>query len=230
VRFCTAAEEILRLTDRRLAAAEPRPPKRARGEARTGGSAWQADPHGWRNIQPAPGLKGWTRLPMPPTNSLGAQQWMVTTNGTLLCNGDTGHEMLRWDREIADGVLHVEFRFPAEGTNTNFNSGVFLRNSRDGTVWHQAQLTPKGGYWFGNSPTNGEPRRFKLAPAEDRMKPLGEWNTLEVTARGAILTLWLNGAVTCRMDDCRVPRGYLALESEGYAVEFRNLRVKVRAR
>ena len=59
-----------------------------------------------------------------------------------------------------------------------------------------------------------------------RVKPAGEWNTLEVTARGKTLTLWVNGAVTCQFDDCGMAQGRVGLEGEGYRIEFRNLKVK----
>ncbi len=58
------------------------------------------------------------------------------------------------------------------------------------------------------------------------VKPVGEWNTFEVTARGRTLTLWVNGAVTCQFDNCGQPRGHIGVEGEGYRIEFRNLKVK----
>jgi hypothetical protein len=193
-------------------------------------SEWGNDPKGWQDIQPEADLKGWTRVAIPPTNQLGKAQWHVEGSGatrTLLCDGDGGHEMLRFDREVGDGVFHVEFRFtPVTSGKQNYNSGVFVRNSADGTIWHQAQLTMDGGYWFGNSPINGQLKRFHLPPTERRMKPAGEWNTIEVTARNKTLSVWFNGAVTCSYDDCEVPTGYIALESEGYRVEFRNVKLK----
>jgi hypothetical protein len=83
-----------------------------------------------------------------------------------------------------------------------------------------------GGYLFGNTPTNGLAKRFKLPANGHRMKLAGEWNKAEITAQGATLTVWLNGAVVCKFADCGMPAGYIALESEGYAIEFRNLKLK----
>ena len=54
----------------------------------------------------------------------------------------------------------------------------------------------------------------------------GEWNTLEITARGSVLTLWANGAVTCEVKDCGNPKGLIGVEGEGFRIEFRNLKVK----
>jgi len=83
-----------------------------------------------------------------------------------------------------------------------------------------------GTHLFGRSPVNGQPTRFMLKPAERRMNPTGDWNTIEVIARGKTLSVWLNGAVTCTYEACEVPKGYIALEAEGYRIEFRNLRLK----
>lgn len=49
---------------------------------------------------------------------------------------------------------------------------------------------------------------------------------MELTARGHTLTLWVNGAVTCEFNDCGALKGRVGLESEGYRIEFRNLKVK----
>ncbi|HEV2210538.1 MAG TPA: DUF1080 domain-containing protein [Verrucomicrobiae bacterium] len=191
-------------------------------------SLLEQHPAGWTDIQPGPDLKGWTRMTIPPDHPLGRAQWHTAgSEAVLRCDGDGGHEMLRFDRELGDCVFHVEFAFtPVTGTNRNYNSGVFTRNSAKGDIWYQAQLSMDGGYLFGEGPVEGHLKRFKLKPAEERMNPPGEWNTLELSARGKVLTVWLNGAVTCQYSDCGMPRGYIALEAEGYRIMFRKLKLK----
>ncbi len=189
-------------------------------------SQLESAPQGWQNIQPAADLSGWTRVGIPPGHPLGRAQWHVDSPGILVCDGDGGHEMLRYDREIGDCIFHVEFRFFPLSTNANYNSGVYARNSADGTVWYQVQLTMDGGYLFGSGPVNGQTKHFNLKPSERRMKPAGEWNTVELTAKGHTLTAWLNGAQTCSYPDCDVDKGYVAVESEGYKIEFRNIKLK----
>src|SRR5580765_6393986 len=131
--------------------------------AESGQSALQREPAGWLDIQPESDLKGWTRVAIPSTNALGRAQWHVEAKGILVCDGDGGHEMLRYDRELGDCIFHVEFRFiPVTGTKSNYNSGVFVRNSAQGEIWHQAQLTMDGGYLFGRTTVNGQPLRIKL--------------------------------------------------------------------
>ena len=109
-----------------------------------------------------------------------------------------------------------------------YNSGIYVRTSADGAIWHQAQTGPAGGFLFGNTLVNGVAKRVNLrqAMSENRVKPAGEWNTYEVRAVGRRLSLWVNGAVTSEFAECEVARGHVGLEAEGYRIEFRNLKVK----
>jgi hypothetical protein len=191
-------------------------------------SALNSDTKGWIDLMPTANLTGWTRIPIPPTNTLGRAQWHLDAARQLLvCDGDGGHEMLRFDKELTNCIFHVECRFvPLAGKKHYYNSGIFIRNSADGTIWHQCQLTMDGGYLFGNTPANGQAQSF-LAQAEGRcMKPAGEWNFVEVTATGKKLTVWFNGSMMSEFANCEVSAGYIALESEGFAIEFRNLKLK----
>ncbi len=195
-------------------------------------SALQADPQGWVNILPAADLKGWYRVPVPPTGKLGREQWHVDSDQKILiCDGDGGHDMLLLDREIGDVIFHFEFRYTRIEGKTGYNSGAYVRNSKDGSIWHQAQFgDAKDGYLFGETLTaDGKKKFFNLAKSvkDMRVKPAGEWNTFEVTARGKVLTLWVNGAVTCEFPDCGRAKGYIGLEGEGYRIEFRNLLIKL---
>lgn len=139
--------------------------------------------------------------------------------------------MLLLDREIGDAIFHFEFRYIHIDGKTGYNSGAYIRNSHDGSIWHQAQFgDAKDGYLFGETlSADGKKRFFNLAKAvtDMRVKPAGEWNTFEVTARGKVLTLWVNGAVTCEFPDCGLPKGRVGLEAEGYRIEFRNLKIRL---
>lgn len=192
-------------------------------------SRLESDPDGWRDILPAADLKGWRRVPVPPGGALGRAQWHVKEfQKVLVCDGDGGHDMLLFDEEIGDAVFHAEFRYTRIEGKSGYNSGIYVRNSRDGDIWHQAQIgDAKGGFLFGQTPAkDGQKQRFNQKAANGRVKPAGEWNAVEITAEGRTLTLWVNGAMTCRFEDCGLDRGYLGLEGEGYRIEFRNLKIK----
>jgi len=194
-------------------------------------SKLQSDPAGWKDILPPADLDGWYRVPVPPTGKLGRDQWHVDVEKKMLiCDGDGGHDMLLFDKEIGNAVFHVEFRYAKIEGKTGYNSGVYARNSKDGALWHQAQIgDASGGYLFGETPGADTPKMFfslHKQVTEQRVKPAGEWNTLEMTAMGKVLTLWVNGAVTCQFENCGREKGCVGLEGEGYRIEFRNLKVK----
>jgi hypothetical protein len=196
-------------------------------------SKLQSEPSGWEDILPPSDLKGWYRVPVPPTGQLGRAQWHVdTANRILVCDGDGGHDMLLFDREMGDAVFHFEFRYTKIEGKSGYNSGAYVRNSRDGAIWHQSQFgDASGGYLFGETPTVDKPKKFftlDKAVTDQRVKPAGEWNTMEITAVGKVLTLWVNGAVTCQFEDCGQAKGFVGLEGEGYRIEFRNLKIKAR--
>jgi hypothetical protein len=82
---------------------------------------------------------------------------------------------------------------------------------------------------FGRTKTadsKGKSFNVRKQVTDNRVKPAGEWNTMEIIARGKTLTLSVNGEITCQFDDCGLMRGHVGLEGEGYRIEFRNLRVK----
>lgn len=194
-------------------------------------STLEAGPTGWQDIMPPKDLKGWSRVPIPTSGTLGKQQWRVEESSqTLVCDGDGGHDMLLCDREFGDAVFHVEFRYVKIEGKPRYNSGIYVRNSSDGSLWHQAQIgDASGGYFFGETPgADGKKKSFntKNDVKDSRVKPAGEWNTVEITSRGKALSLWVNGAVTCEFKDCGNPKGHVGLEGEGYQIEFRNLKVK----
>jgi hypothetical protein len=195
--------------------------------------ALESTPSGWTDMLAGagPGLSGWTRGPIPPDGKLsGVSQWSLDPRtGVLVCAGDGGHDWLRWDKELADCVFHVEWRFIPVADGKRYNSGVFARNSADGKIWHQAQTgDASGGFLFGNTLVGGVEKRVNLSKElkDKRVKPAGEWNTYEITCKGKDMTLWVNGAVTSEWHDLEVPKGYVGLEAEGWRIEFRNVKVK----
>jgi len=195
-------------------------------------SALERDPQGWTDLlaKAGPKLEGWSRGPLPAQGKLRQpSQWSLdAVTGFLVCQGDGGHEWLRWDQELGDFIYHVEWRFTPVPNKKGYNSGIYARNSADAQIWHQAQTGDgSGGYLFGATKTAGAAKRFNLKqqPAS-RVKPAGEWNTFEITCRGQDMTLWVNGAITNEWHDCEVKRGYVGLEAEGWRIEFRNVKIK----
>ena len=194
-------------------------------------SALESDPVGWTDLLADKDLKDWKRVPIPPGGKLNAKNpWSLDAKEkVLLCEGaGAGHEMLLYDKEFADGVFHVEWRFKKVEGKSGYNSGVYARNSADGKVWHQAQVGSKNvGYIFGQTLVDGQLKGMRAADkVPQRGKEAGEWNTFEITCKGKTMTLWVNGAVTAEWKECEVAKGYVGLEAEGWHIEFKNAKFK----
>jgi hypothetical protein len=200
------------------------------GDVKETRSALETDPKGWIDLLTDADLKEWKRVSIPPKSKLkDGNPWKHDPAKKLLtCNGVGYHEMLLFDKEIADGIFHVEWRFEKIEGKKGYNSGVYARNSADGTRWHQAQVGSKNvGFFFGNTLAGGKEGRFRADnKVPQRGKEAGEWNTFEITCKGKNLTLWVNGAVTAEWKTCEVEKGYFGLEAEGYLIEFKNIKYK----
>jgi hypothetical protein len=190
-----------------------------------------SDPAGWVDMMPHDSLEGWTRVTVPPGKTLDPiNQWSVDKeHGTILCEGNHGHEWLRYDHEYTNVLLHVEWRFAQDSAGRKgYNSGVFVRNDFEGRVWHQAQVSNQA-YIFGQTLIHGElsPTIKTPPPAVNPLRPIGDWNTYEIRCDGPKITLWVNGDWTGEFAVPEVPKGYWGLEAEGYRIEFRNIKLKV---
>jgi hypothetical protein len=190
-----------------------------------------AQPAAAKDILPEESLRGWTRIPIPPIDGLQPKlQWRVdTVQHTLVCSGDGGHEWLRYDQELGDYILQVEWRFTPRGPEEKrYNSGVGVRLSQYGELWVQAQTGLAGGYLFGVNFLDGALAHFNLSKQmkENRVKPAGEWNRYLVRVQGSRVVLSVNGEVVSEIENVGLRRGYIGLEAEHYEVTFRNLKLQ----
>jgi hypothetical protein len=181
------------------------------------------------NLFPKNYQQMWTRVAIPPSHPLSpTDQWHINPKTReIVCDGNQSHEFLRFNRELANFDFKVEWRFtPIPGT-TRYNSGVFFRNSKDGTIWHQAQTSLGGGYIFAETPVNGNLTRVNLQKemTENRVKPAGEWNAYDIHCVGGACTLAVNGKIVNTLH-LSVDKGYIGLEAEGYQITFRHLHLQ----
>src|SRR5262245_20611568 len=83
------------------------------GDVKESKSARETSRAGLVDLLADHGIKEWKRVPIPPGSKLNARNpWSMSSDGkTLICDGVGLHEMLLWDKEVADGVFHAEWRF-----------------------------------------------------------------------------------------------------------------------
>lgn len=182
------------------------------------------------NLFPADAQSQWKRIAIPPDHPVSdVAQWHIdAAKRTIVCDGNGGHEWLRFNHEVHNFTFHLKWRFTPMTTGAQkYNSGVFFRNNEDGAIWHQAQTGAGGGYIFGLTPIDGKPQRFNLQKQmkENRVKPAGEWNTYDIRCVGDTCTLAVNGEVVNTVKT-GVDKGYVGLEAEGYQITFKDMKLR----
>jgi hypothetical protein len=136
---------------------------------------------------------------------------------------DDGLGWLRSDKEYADFILRMEFRF----MKPKQDGGVFLRSIKEGKNWPdqkyevQVENTRRMAMIFGAKHDLNVERVQKV------LKPIGEWNAYDIKIVGSRIEVRLNGElVTTSNSATALKRGYLGLQGENGAHEYRNIRIK----
>jgi hypothetical protein len=103
------------------------------------------------------------------------------------------------------------------------NAGDFWVIREDITTTDMERRRPRapGAKW---GSTEGDARRI-LNLTDDSEKPVGEWNTMVVEARGRTIKVWVNGDFVNEGFDATADRGRIALQAEGAEVEFRKVQI-----
>lgn len=188
-------------------------------------------PPGFKPLFNGKSLDGWIAEGFREYSSGGVtkQVWSVR-DGLLICDGK-GFGFLRYDRELDDGILHVEFKM-----GKGCNSGVGIRgvkftgplHTRPSFAGYEIQIFDDAGQPPSTKGT-GSLYRY-VAPTSNPVKPADEWNAMEIECRGARIKVTLNGQVIQDVDQSTIAalkekptKGYISLQNHGRYVEFRNV-------
>jgi hypothetical protein len=158
-------------------------------------------------------LTGWK-----PRHADAKQGWRAE-NGSLV-NANPGNDLMT-EQKFNDFKLHAEFRYP-KGSN----SGIYLRGRYEAQIEDDYGLDPEshligGIYGF-------------LTPRVNSSKPAGEWQTMDITLVGRIVTIVLNGEPIIErqaipgitggaLDSDEEKPGPLLIQGDHGKVEFRRL-------
>jgi hypothetical protein len=181
---------------------------RAPSLRRTGAPAWGTA----ITLFDGKSLEGW--------QPLGRRDSKWSAVGGVLKNADSGANLVT-SQKFDDFKLHLEFRVPKGA-----NSGVYLRGRYELQIDDAAGLEPSshhlgGLYGF-------------IAPSENVARAASEWQTMDVTLVGRMLTYTLNGTtVICNreipgitggaLDSAEAEPGPLLLQGDHGPVEYRNV-------
>ena len=160
-------------------------------------------------------------------------------DGVIYCTPtDSGD--LYTEKEYSDFILRFEFKLTA-----NANNGIGIRSPAQGDAAYtgmEIQVLDDSGSWY----THLHPWQYHgsiydvVAAKRGHLKPVGEWNSEEISAIGRQIKVTLNGAVIvdANLDDVKDPKvlrfhsglkrksGHIGFLGHQSRVEFRNLRIK----
>ncbi len=112
-----------------------------------------------------------------------------------------------------------EMKFEWRAVNDKYNSGFFIR-SGEKVGANQLNLAKGSEGAFINGKLTG------AMPVPKLQKPAGEWNEWRVLVVGEKVTFWCNGELAWEGTGIQPKEGYIGLQAEGAALEFRKLRIR----
>ncbi len=173
-------------------------------------------------------LDGWVGYLADP--SLDPAEEFTVQDGVIRLSGKLGY--LHTEKGYTDYRLEVEWRWPEEASN----SGIFQRVQPEYQALPECfecqlqagnagDLVGLGGIRTAETAdATGEITvTKKMNPSNE--KPLGEWNRAEIVCRGDVIDVYINGEHQNHVTGTSRFEGYVALQSEGGPVEFRNVRL-----
>ncbi|MFO0964601.1 MAG: family 16 glycoside hydrolase [Gemmataceae bacterium] len=201
---------------------------------------------GFKSIYTGLNLDGWKADPKNK-GAWNPRDFMLDYNGK-------GTDL--WsEKEYGDFEMIVDWRFPAKPKKTlrpvilpsgeeakddagkpkmvevddAGDSGIYLRGSSKSQV--NMWCWPIGSgevYGYRTDPKMSAEVRKGVTPKERADKPLGQWNRFHITMKGDRLTVVLNGKTVIENAQLPgvAPRGPIALQHHGDAVQFANLFIR----
>jgi len=178
------------------------------------------------------------------TGWVGNTQGYVIKDGIMICDPSIGGGgNLYTEKEYGDFIFRFEFRL-----TPGANNGLGIRTPLTGNAAYEGMelqilddQSPRYTGWLKDYQHHGS--IYGVVPAKTgHLKPVGEWNNQQVTAKGKQITIKLNGAtiVDADIEKASTPKtidgnkhpglkrssGYIGFCGHGDQVEFRNIRIR----
>ena len=201
---------------------------------------------GWRLLWDGKTGDGWRSASTPEFPASG---WEIE-NGTLIINKKGGDLVTR--ETFGDFELQLEFKL-TPGANSGVKVFVGKHPGKDAvtSLGPEFQILDDERHPDAKMGKNGNRTIGSLydvipAPADKKVKPIGEWNHARILSRGKSLTFWLNGEKTVEVERGspawhemvktskfknnkgfgELPEGHILLQDHGDKVFFRNIKIR----
>lgn len=201
-----------------------------------------ADADDWIVLFDGTDLRDWRGYRRPDV----PRGWQIQDDLLAFVPGTDGGDLITRDR-YSDFELELEWRVSPGG-----NSGIFFRASEDDpAIYHGApeyQILDDDVHQDGLDPLTSAASNYGLhPPAEDVLRPAGEWNRVRIVVHGPDVEHWLNGRRVVEYElwsddwEARVQAskfvewpsygrhrtGHIGLQDHGDPVWFRDIRIRV---
>lgn len=177
-------------------------------------------------------LKGWTIYvkdqSVKPENLFFVKDGVIETTGK-----PAGY--IRTKKVYSNYKLHAEFRFPEKAGN----SGIMIHTNLPDEIWpahFQCQLkhlhvgdfivlgvglkaTVNGKEYISTEKERPVVPMFQ----ESSEKPIGEWNSCDITCTGNTIEIRINGVLQSKAANCSLTSGTIGFQSEQGQIQFRNI-------
>ncbi len=182
-------------------------------------------------------LTGWKAV--TDAKDVDASKTWTVADGVLKCSGQPVGYLITEKADFRDYTLTLEWRWPEGGKGGN--SGVLVHATTPAAlgVWPRSMEIQLGAGDAGDfwsipeavtiqilDQAKRQQGRRHLNLTDGTEKPIGQWNTMQVTCQGDTIRVLVNGVLVNEGTDCSETQGAIALQSEGAPIEFRNLRIQ----
>ncbi len=197
-------------------------------------SAQENAEEGWTDLFNGKDLDGWKfHLGKEGADNYGTY---TIKEGILICSGKPSGYMYT-EKSYSNYTLRVEFAFKkpdglADGSKFRGNSGCLIHIGEKNAL----------GVWPRSIEVQGAhrsmglilpiPRNVECTRTLDRealakiLKPVGEFNAMEIEVKGGDMVISLNGTVVSTVGDCELTEGPIGFQSEGAETHWKNIQIR----
>lgn len=208
---------------------------------------------GWKLLWDGKTNEGWRSAKGPDFPKAG---WKME-NGLLIINETGGGESsaagdIISKEKFSEFELSVDFKI-TPGANSGIKTFVdpSINKGEGSAIGPEFQILddkrhPDAKLGRDGNRTIGSLYDMKTAPADKKVKPIGEWNNARILAKGKQLTYWLNGVKTIDIERGgkewkelvaiskykvwdkfgELPEGHILLQDHGNLVFYKNIKIR----